>query len=66
MMMEEWRYVLEGHGAQSVMTSGTTEMPRWCVTNYIMMDVSHSHLPLQGHSQASSLSILSSAASWWQ
>ena len=38
--MEEWRYAWMGYGAQSVMTDGTTEMLRWCVDNWDMMDVS--------------------------
>lgn len=38
-MMEEWRYVSVGCGAQCVMMVGTTEMQQWCVDNWVIMDV---------------------------
>ena len=44
--MVEWRYVLEEHGAQSVMTCGTTAMPPLCAVNWDTLELVNS-LPTQ-------------------
>ena len=40
LLMVEWRYVSMGCGAQCVMIGGMTEMHRWCVDNWDMLEVS--------------------------
>ena len=39
LLMEELRYVSMGCGAQCVMMDGMTEMHKWCVSNWDIMDV---------------------------
>ena len=40
--LDEWRYVSMECGAQYVMTTGMSEMYRWCADNWDMLQVSYS------------------------
>ena len=39
-MMDEWRYAPMGYGDQYVPTIGMLMTLKWCVNNWVMMDVS--------------------------
>ena len=45
-MMDVWRYVWMGSGAQYVITIGMLEMLKLCVDNFSMMDVNLNLLPI--------------------
>ena len=46
-MMDEWRYASMGFGVQCVPTIGMPEMLKWCVGNWVMMDVSAFSITMQ-------------------